>query len=525
MINSYNPLKIVIWTFVKGLCNIVMDALVDIIKTLSKQEVNEFASFINRQKQKSNRKDLELFWLFYKEGELKPDEVVGRLYPDGNQVAYHALRKKLMKHLTDYIYFKQLHSDYTAEAQVSAHVALARYLKEFDIIPLAWKTLKKAEQLAVNNEQYALANQICRLQLEMPLEELQQDISIILAKKKGYLKLAIEDDKIDTAYKVIRHHLQRSKVDWDTIDMQQTIEQTLDEYELGQAVSHRPSVVYRLMSIARSAAKSGKAYYQFEPVLLYYYQSMVIADKPSANDKVYIARLQYMVAHTLFRNKKFSQSLAFIRLLREQMRHITRSEYTRLLPRFTQLYCALRFFSGHIDEAIRMVDAAFMQKLRLKPDEVLNLKLNKSIYHFYNGEYKVALIELMSIEHSNTWCLKVAGVEWVFKKELLEIFIQFELGKPDIASNKIRGLLRQKNLFAKRPQMERVKVFLQLVNQIVDDPSVAETEVFYEAVEAAFDWIPIEQEDLHASVYYAWMKSKIVSENAYKVLLDLILIE
>ncbi len=502
-----------------------MDALVDIINTLSKPEVSEFASFINRQKQKSKRKDLELFWLLQKEGELSSEEAVNRLYPDGNQVAYHALRKKLMKHLTDFIYFKQLRDDYTAEAQVSAQVALARYLKEFDIIHLAWKKLKKAEQLAVNNEQFAIANQICRLQLEMPLDKLNEQIDRVLSRKRQYLQLAIEDDKIDTAYKVIQHHLKRAKVEGETSNLQQIIEHTLEEFELTQAVSNRPSVVYRLMSIARSAAKSRKAYYEFEPVLLHFYRNMEVLPSTSANDKVYVARLQYMVAHTLFRNKKFSQSLDYIYLLREQMRKVARSEYTRLLPRFTQLYCALRFFTGHINEAIRMVDAAFMQKLRLKPEEVLNLKLNKAIYHFYNAEYKVALFELMSIEHSNAWCAKVAGIEWVLKKELLEIFIQFELGKLDIAANKIRGLLRQKELFEKRVQMERVRVFLQLVNQIVDDPAVAETEEFYNAVEQAFDWIPIEQEDLHASVYYAWLKSKIVGEKIYKVLLDLVLIE
>lgn len=502
-----------------------MDTLVDIIKTLSKPEVSEFASFINRQKQKAKRKDLELFWLLYKEGELSSEEAVNRLYADGNQVAYHALRKKLMKHLTDFIYFKQLRNDYTAETQVSAQVALARYLKEFDIVHLAWKKLKKAEQLAVNNEQYALANQICRLQLEMPLDKLEEQIDVVLSKKKQYQQLAIEDDKIDTVYKVIQYHLQRSKVEGETSDLQLIIEQALEEFELTQAISNRPSVVYRLMSIARSAAKSRKAYYEFEPVLLHFYRNMKVLPDASANDRVYVARLQYMVAHTLFRNKKFSLSLEYIYLLREQMRQVARSEYTRLLPRFTQLYCALRFFTGHINEAIRMVDAAFMQKLRLKPEEVLNLKLNKAIYHFYNSEFKVALSELMSIEHSNVWCTKVAGIEWVLKKEFLEIFIQFELGKLDIASNKIRGLLRQKELFEKRAQMERVKVFLQLVNQIVDNPSVAESNEFYEAVEKAFDWIPIEQEDLHASVYYAWLKSKIVGESAYKVLLDLILIE
>jgi len=502
-----------------------MDALVNIIKTFSKAEAAEFSTFINRLKQKQQRKDLDLFWLFHKEGELKQAEVMARLYPDNNKVAYHALRKKLLKHLTDYIYFKQLNNDDTAETQVSAYIGLARYLKEYDLVHLSWKYLKKAEQMAVNTEQYAMANQIARMQLELPLRHLKQSIEPILNKKKEYLKLAIEDDKADTVYKIVEYHLHRAKTDISAPDMQSVIEQTLNEFELSQTVSMRPSITYRLMAIARSAAKSAKDYYNFEPLLLRFYHNMPLDNVTSGNDKVYVARLQYMIAHTLFRNKKFKKAHDFIYLLREQLRNISRTEYSRILPRFTQLYCALRFFTGHINEAIRMADAAFMQQLRLKPDEVLNLKLNKAIYHFYNQDYKVALRELLSIEHTNRWCAKIAGVEWVIKKDLLDIFIQAELGRHDIASNKIRALLRQKELYDMLPQMERVKVFLQLVNKVVEDPEVASTSDFFDEVEHGFNWIPIEQEDLHASVYYAWLKAKIMNQDAYQTLLDLILIE
>ncbi|MCG8581634.1 MAG: hypothetical protein MI866_17040 [Bacteroidales bacterium] len=502
-----------------------MDALIEIIQTFTAGEATEFTSFINRLKRKQNRKDLELFWLFYNEGALDKASVLKRLYPDGNKVAYHALRKKLLRHVTDFIFSKQLRDEYTTETQVSAYVGLARYLSEHNIDSLAWKYLRKAEQMAVKTEQYAMANQIARQQLEMPLHQLKQDIDPILQRKKIYLQLAIEDDRADTAYKIIHYHLQQSKRNVDATDIQTVIEQILAEYELIGSVSRRPSMVYRLMSIARSAAKSSKSYYGFEPLLLRYYKNIDLGDTPSDNDKLYMARLQYMIAHTLFRNKKFKQAHEYISLLREQLRVVSKTEYTRLLPRFTQLYCALRFFSGHINEAIRMVDAAFMQKLRLKPEEVLNLKLNKAIYHFYNEEYKVALQELLSIEHSNAWCAKIAGIEWVVKKDLLDLFIQYELGNLDIAANKIRAMQRHKYSSGKLPQMERVLVFLNLINQMVDDPSIAQTKEFYDLVENSFDWIPIEQEDLHASVYYAWMKSKIVNQKPYAVLLDLILIE
>lgn len=502
-----------------------MDSICEIIQTLSKGDVNEFSSFINRQKQKTNRKDLELFLLFVKHGELPQNEIIKRLYPSGNTAAYHALRKKLLKHLSDFIFFKQLRNDDTTETQVSALVSMARYLSDFALYKQAWRNLIKAEQMADKAELYALANQIMRVQLEMPLLLLKKDIGEILECKKYYLQMAIEDDRADTAYKIIQHHLERYKTDVNASDVKTVIEQTLIEYQLDHTVSKRPSVVYRLMSIARSAAKSQKDYYSFEPLIMGYYHQIDKADRASVLDNVYMARIQYMIAHTLFRNKKFEKSLEYLSVLRKQLKVLSRIEYKRLLPKFTQLYCATRFFTGHISEAIRIADAALMEKLNPSVTDILNLKLNQAIYHFFNEDYKKAARILSSIGHSNAWCAKVAGVEWVIKKDILDIYIQFELGNLDIASNKLRGLLRQKQLFDKLPQLDRVKTYLQLVAQVVDDPSVAQSSSFFNKVEDDFDWIPIEQEDLHATVYYAWLKAKIVNQSPYSVLLSLISIE
>jgi len=502
-----------------------VDSLNAIISTFTKVDASEFSVFINRQKLKANRKDLELFQLLYRQPELAKQSFLSKLYPDGNKVAYHALRKKLMKHLTDFIYFKQLREDDTAETQVSAYISLSRFLLDRGIIKEAWKNLKKAEQLAVSAELFALANQISRLQLEMPLALLKQDVDEILERKNTYLKLAIEDDRADTAYKIIQHHLQQAKSRVDAPDLRTIIESTLRDFQLDQAMSRRPSIVYKVMSIARGAAKSEKDYYHFEPLAMQLYDNITLSTASGERDKVFIARIQYIIAHTLFRNKKFSKAQDYLKLLRQQLRGVSKAEYVRLLPRSIQLYAATRFFSGYINEAIRIVDAAFLDKMKMKPEDALNLILNQAIYHFYNEDYKQAANLFRQFSHSNMWYVKVAGVEWVIKKDLLDVFIHFELGNYDIASNRIRAILRQKQLFDAWPQLNRVKTFLQLINQIVDDPEVASSPDFYDAVEEAFDWIPIEQEDLHASVYYAWMKSKIVGQPAYKVLLELISIE
>lgn len=499
-----------------------MDTLTQIISTLSRTDATDFATFINRLKKKNKRKDLELFQLIYKDVQLSSDELLKRIYPDGNQVAYHALRKKLVKHLMDFLYMKQLKEDDTAETQVAAYTSLARYLRDHHCLRPAWRFLVKAEQKAVESELYAQANAVSGLQLEMPLVELGEAIEPILERKAKYKQLAFEDDNVNTAYHIIQYKLKEAKTTVGEIDLHGIVESTLYDFQITEAVINRPSVLYKLMSMIRSAVMAGKEYYDFEPLLLQYYEGMEVKGGFKGRDRTYQARLQYMLAHTLYRNKKFTSALTYLKLLRENFKHLNKLEYARLLPRFSLLYCAIRFFTGHIEEAIRIADAAFMEKLKMKPEYVLNLRLNQAIYHFYNKDYKVANQVLQTIGHTNNWCAKAAGVEWVFKKDLLEVLIQFELTNFDIASNRIRALLRQEDLLQSHPKFERAKTFVGLVKDVVEDPDTALEVSFKEKVEAAFDWIPIEQEDLHASVFYAWLKAKMLDQEPYAVLLDLI---
>lgn len=499
-----------------------MDTLTQIISTFSKPDATDFASFINRLKKKQKRKDLELFQLIYRNGHQRSEDLVKKIYPDGNQEAYHALRKKLLKHLTDFLYMKQVKRDDTEETQVAAYMSLARYLKAHDCLKPAWRFLQKAEQKALDGELYSMANAVMGLQLEMPLKELGESIDPVLERKERYKQFAIEDDNANTAYHIIQYKLQEAKTSVEVIDLHSIIENVLQAYQLSSAVIRRPSVLYKLMSMTRSAVMAEKDYFAFEPLVIQYYESMESSVGFEGRDLIYKARLQYMIAHTLYRNKKFKSALTYLQYLRDSFKRLNRVEYARLLPRFSLLYCAIRFFTNHMAEAIRIADAAFMEKLKMKPEYVLNLRLNQAIYHFFHKDFKEANNVLQSIGHTNSWCARTAGVEWVFKKDLLEVLIQFELTNFDIATNRIRALLRQDELLKSHPKFERAKTFVALVKEVVDNPDVPTLSNFHEKVEATFDWIPIEQEDLHASVFYAWLKAKMLNRDPYEVLLDLI---
>ena len=145
-----------------------MDDLRTTLLTLSTDERRDFGVFIQRQRRKTNgRLDSHLYELLVQVKELKPEKIIDKLYPDEpNAVAYYALRKRLMRHLTDYLLLRQRQLDTTAAATVRGHLTLAQYLFEAGIPRLAWNTLRKAEKLGRESEQYEPLNAIYNLQIQ-----------------------------------------------------------------------------------------------------------------------------------------------------------------------------------------------------------------------------------------------------------------------------------------------------------------------------------------------------------------------
>ena len=234
-----------------------MDDLKITIDTLSAEDKKEFNYFIQRQKSKRNRKDYELFQLLQGKKQYKPQELINRLYPDEpNAVAYYALRKRLMQHLTDFIVLKRMEEDPTAVSSVMGMLAVAKYLFDVRVDRLAWNMLRKAEKLAAANEQFDLLNTIYNVQIEKADSEFADDLDEIIRKRNDNKLAADEDERANIANSIITKRLQTARQQGRDLQIDATIQSVLKAYGLTEAVSQRPSLFYKLMSIARSSVRA-----------------------------------------------------------------------------------------------------------------------------------------------------------------------------------------------------------------------------------------------------------------------------
>ncbi len=500
-----------------------MDDLKTTLDTLDEEDKQALAAFIQRQKQKKHRKDLELLRLLQLQKPLTSEQIIAKLYKnEPNPVAYYALRKRLMRHLADFIMLRRMEEDTTASAPIMGMLALARYLFEVRLDKLAWAYLRKAEKLAQTNEQYDLLNTIYNLQIDKAGNEFADELDHIITKRNHNKLSADEEERANIANSIINKRLQDVRRQGSDMHFNRIIQEVLKEYGLSEAVSKRPALLYKLMSIARSAILASKDFLSFEPYIISQYQETEQQYGFSKANQYYKLSLLYMIAHVLYRNKKFTASADYLEQLKVGLEGEGKGHYAYFYPRYVFLRVANLIFLRRNDEAIKLMEQLLQKtSLALSTRDELTAKLALSFSYFTQQAYGKANRVLMGIKRSDKWCEGKMGREWVLKKNLGELIIQFELGNTDLLLNKLRSIERVFKDLLQDPNYSNVNRYLALIKFLVDNPDAVTRPAFIQHVEETLEYTTFERTDIQAISFYAWLKAKMLSRTYYDVLLEL----
>lgn len=497
-----------------------MDILVETIQSLSVEEKKEFRAFIQRQRFRAPRKDLMLFDILDRTPALKAREICAKLYQPVNMNAYHTLRKRLTKHLLEFVVLKGMDVDTTAESAISGMQSMAKFVLVRGHHAIARKYLHKASELARSNEQYELLNQLLGIQIQHA-EELQLDLTDLLPEWQRSKRLADEEQRVTLAYSLIRQKLRDVKLTGTPGELSAITGETLVEFGLTGNIQQRPSVLYKLAQITRSAVIASKSYWQFEDYVLEMFQQIERGSGFGKKDHLYRLWFLYMIAHVLYRNRKFDDAKEYLRRLGTQLHAFNGIYFPRFYPKYVLLKSAVDSYSGDNGSALRLLqDTLEDSKIRLLIPDKLNMTLNLAVYHFQAGDFRQANQLLHGLNHTDHWMEKKMGKEWRFKKNLIEIIIQVELGNSEIALNRIRSTERYFGTFLKTDMYQRAHIFMRFIRAVIEKPEIIPTPEFASHVNETIVRLPGDQEDIQAMTFYCWLKSKMLRRDYYPVLIE-----
>ncbi|MFN6946346.1 MAG: hypothetical protein ACK4ND_15465 [Cytophagaceae bacterium] len=497
-----------------------MDILKEIIECLEEQEKKEFRIFVNRYRRRSSRVDLKLFNLYCKEESLKRESLIKNLYGSSFKIeAYHGTRKRLIRTLVEFIplQLKQINTE--SERSIENLLFVTSYLFEHQKNAVAWNFLKQAEELAKKTENYNLLNSIYSMQIQNYEMDSAGDLKQLIETKELCQQKALEDDNANIAYQIIRFELEKAKREGIEINLDKISQHVLEEYHFDTNVLSRPKLLHNLIAITRSARLSRKEFFMFEPYIEQKYLDVEAKNLFNEFNHHYKVNMLYMLAHVKYRNKKFNETIDYLNRLFENLCHYSRSQFNRFYPKYVLLLAAVKAYSGeNLEAAVLLENLLNDKKIKLDHPVYLNACLNLVTYYFQMEEYNKAIKMFLNIGHSDNRLTKIMGREWVMKKSLAEILIQFELGNSEIVDQRIKSACKTFNDIFHRPVYKRVETYLLLVKALNNNPSIASTAEFRKRVEDAFEYVSMEEEDLQATTAFCWIKAKIQNKKYYDVL-------
>ncbi|KUG08001.1 hypothetical protein [Solirubrum puertoriconensis] len=502
-----------------------MDDLRTTLATFSPDDRKEFLRFLQRQRRKEKgRKDAHLCELLWQKQEYDTPELLQHLYPnEPNAVAYYALRKRLLRQVTDFLLLKQRDQDLTAASTVRGQLSLAQYLFDSGIARLAWNILRKAEKLAAQNEQYELLNTVYNLQIEYAHSEHAEPLGEILKRRNRNKPAAEEEERAAIAYSLMRQRLREARTHGRSgAAFDQIIQDILREYDLQEAFARRPSLLYRLLSIARSAMLVRRDFASFEPFVRRCYHLMEKRHGFQAAHREYQLGLLYMIAHALYRNRRFTESVEYLGQLHQLLSTGSRSHQNEFYPRYIFLLAANLAFLRRNAESIALLEE-LLRTHQLSPRDHLTARLGLGFHYFAEGQYQRTNQVLLTIGRSDHWCEEKMGVEWLLNKNLGEMLTQLEMGHHDVAAHRLRAIERlvRDRFGADGGAYRYVLSYLALVRDIIENPTAARQPAFAARVAEMPRFLPLEREDLQALSFYAWLRARMMNRPYYDVLVEL----
>lgn len=496
-----------------------MDNIQEVIHTMDKNQHKEFVYFIQRNKYRKGRKDLQLFNLLKEEKERKPQELV-KLLATNNLNSYHTIRKRLFQHLADFFILKSTSEDATAFSHVNGMLGVVNYLFDKGLVDQGWKYLLIAENIAFQNYYHDVLNSIYLLQIEKVHLQDNLVLTDIISKYQNNQEILKQEEKLQIASSIVREQLRRAKGKGLEINFQHLITDTLNKLNINKKVLRTPKIVLNLLKIIRSGIIAKKDFHDFEPYLIETFEQLYEKEGENPNAMVK-AEFLYMIAHTSYRNKKFKQSLNYLQELSATLNLCTIPFRKQFNAKTVQLVSANLVFLNRLSEAKENLGKLFNERKTLSNEDHFNTIVNLGIYRFLNKEYKKSHELLTRLSHSDSWYRKTMGIEWALKKNLMEILLFIELGHLDLAESRIHSAERNYESLKSNPIYKKAFDFLKLIKEYLFNYS-DKVEGFKDKILDKLDFVPYEQEDIQAMAFYAWLKSKATQKDFYATLLGLI---
>ncbi|WP_299117529.1 hypothetical protein [uncultured Winogradskyella sp.] len=490
-----------------------------IINTLNSRGRYDFTIYLERKNKRTDTKNIQLFRLLA-EGETNSNIICKKLYNSDNKNAYHALRKRLFDSLIDFTANKSLEDENSIDIQIIKHILASRTFLLQKNFSTAYKLLDKAEQLADQNSLFPILNEIYHTKIQYAPDYPKVNLEDLIRQQNENRKKHHLEDQLNTVYSKLKSVLNLISYERKIVDFETILEQTLKESDIKLNESLSFKSLYQILAIANISAFITTRYFEIEDFVLKSYA--ILKKKKDTNKQLYYQiQIVYIIANTLFRNKKFEESLKYIHEMHQLMMLKKNTYYKTFILKLTLVKALNLNYNNASKDAIN-ITLNIITKKHNDIEASLDLQLSLLMFYFQQNELNNAKSILSKFYHTDNWYIEKAGIDWVIKKNLSELLLYIELGDEDLFYSRLKSFRRLYTKHLKDTNQTRILAFINFAEVYYKNPQIAATKSFKSKVEETLIWKQAYEEDIFVISFYAWLKSKLENKPLYKTTLKLV---
>ncbi|MBU2929248.1 hypothetical protein [Winogradskyella psychrotolerans] len=496
-----------------------MTGIKSIINTLSNEDHRKFVSYLQQQNKRKDTKNIQLFKLLA-HSNADSKTICKQLYNVEKSNAYHALRKRLFQSLIDFTANKNLEDENSTDMQIIKYILASRTFLLQNNFSIAYKILDKAERLADEHLLYGILNEVYHTKIQYASNYPIIDLEDLIRKQKENQKKQHLEDQLNIVYAKLKSILNEVNSKGHIIDFESELKTLLKEHEIEISKSLSFKSLYQILAIANISALVTNKYYTIESFVMKTYD--ILKQKKETDKQLYYQiQIVYIIANTLFRNKKFEASLNYIEEMNQLMQLKKNAHYKSFILKNT-LVKALNFnYFNHQNEAVSLVERILNTKHN-DTETLLDLRLSCLMFHFQNEDFEKAKTISSTFYHTDQWYIEKTSVDWVIKKNVAELLLYIELQEDDLFYSRLKSFRRRYTKYLKQIGQSRILTFIKCAELYYIKPEHIYTPEFKNEVEISFEWPTVNQEDIFIISFYAWLKNKVEKGNLYQTTLRLI---
>lgn len=493
--------------------------LKEILFTFTKEKQQEFILYLEKKNKRKDAKNIQLVQLLVS-GNLSSSEISIELYKKQNKVALHALRKRLFQSLIDFTANMSMKEESSLDIQLIKQILSARSFLQKGQIKIGYQILDKTIIVAKEHQLFTIINEIYHTKIQYAYEIPTINIDELVIEQKKNLKQHQLEESLNIVYAKIRKVLFEVDKQKKIIDIKLLINESLANENITISNDLSFKSLYQLIQITNISSSQSYDYWNTESFLLETY-NIVSNHKSIKKQNFYHIEILYLIANMFFRNKKFSESFKYLEKMRFFMESNNKKQYSNFKSKYILLLAYNFNYTNNPEKAIDLLENLSLKK---GIDLFSEIKLTTAliVFYFQKADIKTASKLFSKFYHTDKWYIDKIGIDWLIKKNIIEILLQIDLGNIDIVESRLLSFKRSYFDYLENIHQNRVISFIKLVEIYYKNPEIVNDSLFSEKVETSFDWISKEKEDVFIMSFFAWLKAKMTKQDMYLVTLDLI---